>query len=353
VGDHATRAEEPRSTREPSGDALFLVWGPPSHGPRSRVLARELGLPIRFVHVTERRGLLVAPYKYLRQAIETVRCLSRERPRTVVVQSPPSLAVPLVALWCRLTGGTYVVDAHSDAMDSSYWARPRWLHRALARRAAATIVTNQHFADRLGGWGARAIVIRDVPTTFEVGVPWTRDGGFWVTVVNSFGPDEPLDEILAAAEALPDVRFHVTGALRRARAEVVDAAPRNVTFTDFLPDDRYYALLASSDAVMCLTTRDHTMQRGACEALSLGVPIITSRWPLLEEYFHAGTVHVSNDAAGIRAGIQRMRAHHDEHRRGIAELQRDQVAEWEVGSSKLHAALAGGGPPIRAGGHGS
>ena len=55
--------------------------------------------------------------------------------------------------------------------------------------------------------------------------------------------------------------------------------------------------------MQCLTTRDNTMQRGACEALSLSRPIVTSDWPLLRSYFAQGTVHVDNTAAGIRSGI--------------------------------------------------
>ena len=325
----------------PRSRDLVLVWGPPSYGPRSRILARELDLDIRFVHVTVRRGLLVAPYKYTVQALATFRCLARQRPRTVLVQSPPSLAVLVLYLWSLATGGTYVVDAHSDAMETSYWTRPKWLHRQLARRAAATVVTNQHFADRIRSWGARALVIRDVPTTFEVGAPWPSDGDFRIALVSSFAPDEPLEELLSAAASLPDVRFYVTGSLRRAPGGLVDAAPPNVTFTDYLADERYYALLSSSDAVMCLTTRDHTMQRGACEALSLGTPIITSRWPLLEDYFHSGTVHVDNDAASIRAGVCELRAHVEHYREGIAALRVEQLEEWRAGSASLRSLLLG------------
>jgi glycosyltransferase involved in cell wall biosynthesis len=322
---------------------LVLVWGPPSHGPRSRVLARELGMPIRFVAVTERRGLLVAPYKYLAQALVTAQLLARRRPRAVLVQSPPSFAVLVVYLWSVLTGGTYVVDAHSDAMDTSYWTWPRWLHRHLSRRAAVTIVTNEHFAERLRSWGAHALVIRDVPTTFEVGPPWPPEDGMRVAVVNSFAPDEPLAEILEAAGALPDVRFHVTGGLRRAPEGLIASAPGNVDFTDYLPDDRYFALLASSDAVMCLTTRDHTMQRGACEALSLGTPIITSRWPLLQEYFHQGTVHVDSDAASIRAGVEELRCGLASYREGILALREERRAEWRSASASMRGMLVGGG----------
>jgi glycosyltransferase involved in cell wall biosynthesis len=266
----------------------------------------------------------------------------------VLVQSPPSLAVLAVYLWSLLSGVRFVVDAHSDAMDNPYWTRPAWLHRHLARRAVATVVTNEHYAERIHGWGARALVLRDVPTSFDVGTPWPTDSAFRVAVVNTFAADEPLDAILDAAAALPEVHFEVTGALRRAPTGLQARTPSNVTFTDFLPDDRYYSLLASSDAVMCLTTRDNTMQRGACEALSLGRPIITSRWPLLEDYFDRGTVHVDADAASIRDGVLTMRRHHAGYRDGIARLRRARIAEWEAVSEQLRAALEPGGPrPLR------
>jgi CelD/BcsL family acetyltransferase involved in cellulose biosynthesis/glycosyltransferase involved in cell wall biosynthesis len=323
--------------------AMVLVWGPPSHGPRSRALARELGVPIHFVHVTDRRGGLAAPYKYAAQTLRTFALLRRERPGTVLVQSPPSLAVLAVYLWSLLSGVRFVVDAHSDAMDNPYWTRPAWLHRHLARRAVATVVTNEHYAERIRGWGAGALVLRDVPTSFDVGAPWPTDGAFRVAVVNTFAADEPLDAILDAAAALPDVHFEVTGALKRAPSDLGGRTPSNVTFTDFLPDERYYSLLASSDAVMCLTTRDNTMQRGACEALSLGRPIITSRWPLLEDYFRAGTVHVDADAASIRDGVRAMRDHIDDHERGIARLRIEQHEEWRLASCSLRAMLDGHG----------
>ena len=93
---------------------------------------------------------------------------------------------------------------------------------------------------------------------------------------------------------------------------------------------------------MCLTKRDHTMQRGACEALSLGKPIITSRWPLLEDYFYKGTVHVDNSSTGIRAGVAEMVAHHDQYQREIVNLRQDQQREWETAMT-LMANLLGGG----------
>ena len=332
-------AETARSTAVMERDVLFLVWGPPTHGPRSRVFARELGIDIRFVTSTTRRGLLVAPLKYTSQASKTFRLLAARRPRLVFVQSPPTFAVMAVWLYGALTGARFVVDAHSAAMLSAYWTRPRWLYRLIARRALATIVTNEHFAQWIRRSGGRALVIRDIPTSFPAGDTFPVADAFNVMVVNTFAKDEPLSQVIAAADGLNDVVFHVTGDPRRPGAYVPERVPANVRFTGFLPDPEYYALMASSQAVMCLTTRDHTMQRGACEALWMGKPIVTSRWPLLQEYFRAGTVHVANTADGIRNGVREMVQRHAEYEHEIRRPQAERRGAWQTAVGSLHALL--------------
>jgi glycosyltransferase involved in cell wall biosynthesis len=320
-----------------AGDTLFLVWGPPSHGPRSKVFSRELGIEkIRFVCSTRRRGALVAPYKYSYQAVQTMRLLFRERPKIVMVQSPPNLAVLFVYIYCLLTGSRFVVDAHSAAFLHRFWSRPRFLNRFLARQAVATIVTNEHFARQLESWGGRALVLRDIPTTFPDGGAYPGlNGSFNVVVVSTFTGDEPLAEVLDAASDLPGTHFYVTGRKSQADTRLLARAPENVHFTDFLPDDAYYGLMRSGDAIMCLTTRNHTMQRGACEALSLGKPIITSDWPLLRGYFNKGTVYVSNDSAGIRDGVLSMQASYPDYEAGIDDLRDEQAREWQRQSAEL------------------
>ena len=318
-------------------DTLFLVWGPPSHGPRSRVLARELGIEeLHFIYSTTRRGLLAAPYKYTYQAFQTLRLLFKIRPKLVLVQSPPSFAVLFVYIYCALTGGNYIVDAHSDALQRAVWTQPGWLHHFLAKQAVATIVTNDHFAETINAWGATAMVVRDIPTTFPMAESYKGlNGNFSVVVVSTFASDEPLDKILEAAANLQDIDFYVTGKISRADPNLLAQAQTNVHFTDYLPEESYYALLNSGNTVMCLTTRDHTMQRGACEALSLGKPIITSDWPILRNYFHEGTVHVPNTAEGIRQGVQEMKASYPSFHAGIDALQKEQQQEWQSKTNQL------------------
>ena len=310
---------------------IFLVWGPPSYGPRSKVLTRELGLKAaHFVHLTARRGFWAGPLKYSYQTLKTLWLLFRQRPGLIFVQSPPSFAVLCVYLYCRLSGAKYLVDAHSDALQSWYWLWPEWLSRLWARHAIATIVTNEHFQRMIQDWGGQAFILRDIPTRFDRHNGYPMNGDFNVVVVNTFSNDEPLAEVLAAAARLPQAQFYVTGKKGRAQPGILESAPANVHFTDYLPDESYYGLLNTAQAVMCLTTRNHTMQRGACEALSLGKPIITSDWPLLRQYFQKGTVHVPNTGEGIYRGVQEMMAHYERYRAGIAALQIAQQQEWQT-----------------------
>jgi glycosyltransferase involved in cell wall biosynthesis len=297
---------------------------------------------LHFLNVTSQRGVWSALFKYPLLAIRTLGLLFRKRPKLVFVQSPPGLATLFVSLYCMLTGSHYIVDAHSAAMLLPVWTRPRWLWAGLARKALATIVTNEHFAQTLHSWGARALVIHDIPTTFPEGGTYPLNGDFNVTVVNTFATDEPLEQVLEAARGLDGVHFYITGRVNRGDPRLLESAPANVTFTDFLSSEQYYALLRGGHAVMCLTTRDNTMQRGACEALSLAKPIITSQWPLLREYFRQGTVHVDNTSTGIRHGVRELRSHYDEYASGIGALRVSQQAEWQEKLCELVALIESG-----------
>jgi glycosyltransferase involved in cell wall biosynthesis len=210
------------------------------------------------------------------------------------------------------------------------------------RRALAVTVTDEAWAATLRAAGARPIVVPDIPTDDPAPAPVELGPGVHVAVVNSGGRDEPLEATLEAAADVPEITFHVTGRTR-GREAAVAAAPANVRFTGYLSPEAYASLLASADAVMCLTMRDHTMQRGACEALSLGRPIITSDWPLLRSYFAAGTVHVDNTAPGIASGVRRLVSDLDTYHAEIDELRTLRRAEWDERRRAILALVEDGG----------
>ena len=87
---------------------------------------------------------------------------------------------------------------------------------------------------------------------------------------------------------------------------------------------------------MVLTTRNHTLQLGGCEAVAVGKPLITSDWPYLREVFPKGTVYVSDRAESIRAGVLEVRNRFEELAREVVALRKESQQEWDNRLQELH-----------------
>ncbi len=204
-------------------------------------------------------------------------------------------------------------------------------------------MTDSYWAERLRGWGARAVVIPDVPTDYlAAATPAGRNDEQlpMVVFVNTWADDEPLGAVIDAARRLPHVAFKITGRTD-GHEDAMRGASGNVNFVGYLPDPDYHALLRDATGVMCLTTRDHTMQRGACEALSLGRPIITSDWALLRSYFNRGTLHVDNTADGIQRAVTQLIEHHEKLVLEVEALRDLRSTEWETRKMALKRLIEG------------
>jgi glycosyltransferase involved in cell wall biosynthesis len=243
--------------------------------------------------------------------------------------TPPVVACASVWLYAKLTGAQYAIDAHSGAFVDQRWKWSLFLHVFFSRHAVVTLVTSDFLAEPLRSRGARTHIVRDVPVCFAEPTKEQLEGSFKVTFVSTFTRDEPLEAVLEAAGRLLDVQFYVTGRVKDADSDILRRAPANVTFTDFLKDSEYVGLLLASDAVMCLTTADHTMQRGAYEAVYLRKPVITSDFALLRESFPAGTVHVRNTPEDIVRGILEMKKNLPRYQNEVEQLQFDKLQQWK------------------------
>ena len=281
----------------------FITWYPSCR--RSDALAANLGGASHLIHYMKFKQPLYAPLKYIAQTIATWWRLWKEKPEIVLVASPPVFAVLAVWLYCLTHSRCrYIVDAHTGVFDDRRWIWLLRLSRYLSRDAVATIVTNSHLQNKVHGWQAKAIVIGDVPVEFPEVEPLELGAGNHLAVINTFSQDEPLEEVLRAAEKLSDIHMHITGNLKHSRTHLPKSIPDNVRFTGWLSDQDYAALLKSVDVVICLTTHDHTMQRGAYEAMVLEKPLITSDWNVLRETFYRGTIHVDNTAEEIVSAVR-------------------------------------------------
>ena len=267
--------------------------------------------------------------KYLIQWQRTAVILRRERPETIFVMTPPLFAA-FPALWYAWRHrARLVIDAHTCAFVLPRWKRLQTLQLAICRRACTTFVTNDHLAALLTSGGARATIVPDVPVVFTDVTPFHRSPALTIAVVCSFDSDEPTDAVIAAARRLPDVQFVMTGEHSGLPESIKNSLPANVRLTGFLSTSAYGGLLCSVDAVLDLTTLDHTMLRGAYEAVYQGQPVIVSDWPLLRQEFPIGALHVDNSAESIVGAVRTLQGRYSSLKSEAARLRDTKQSRWE------------------------
>jgi glycosyltransferase involved in cell wall biosynthesis len=268
-------------------------------------------------------------FKYLSQSFKTYRLLRRERPDAVFVMTPPVFACVPVWIYSRLNGIGYFIDAHSGAFLDPRWTGTLFLHKFFSRSALATLVTNPHLRELVSSWNARVVVVPDVPLVFPATEAVRAESRTSMLFVATFAIDEPVREFFLAAAQVPDVQFFVTGNHRKCPAEVLKLKPDNVTLMGFVTREEYVRRLKSADAVIALTTLDHTMQRAAYEAVYAGKPVVTSNFELLRREFPRGTVHVDVTVESIRDGIRRMQGDVRRYTREAQELREHKLRRWD------------------------
>jgi len=318
---------------------VYLIWAP--YNRRAESFAQGLEIEVWFIHYFQYQKMKWSFIKYPLMAVKTLVLLVRNRPDCVIVMTPPLFTVLFVYLYCLLFRKKYLIDAHTGSLISRPWTHFRWLHRFLCRAALRTIVTNGKLAEIVRSWGGRTLVMNppvrfpDLPNAGK-----GRKGR--LVVVAAFSFDEPLTEILKAAQRLRGIHFHVTGNKLKAGPEVLAFESERIHFTGFLPQLEYLRLLNESDGVVCLTTRDHTLQSGGEEALFLGKPLITSDFQILRDFFRKGTVHVAPHAAGISEGIRLFYRDYSRLKEEMIRLRSEYETEWKLKKARLMELIASG-----------
>ncbi len=320
---------------------VFLAWE--NYHARTELLGKALGARVFYSSHLGRGGGPRLLLKYLWQGADTIAFLLRERPRAILVQTPPVFPALIAAVYALVFRGTrLMIDAHSGSFLSPKWRWALPLHRWCSRRADVTIVHMRSLLAVVAGWGARATVLSYVfDEQPPASVAYPLPAGLNVAVPSSFNPDEPLDLLFAAAALVPHAHFHVTGDARRIPADVLAGRPPNVTFTGYLTVPEYFGLLRAADAVLALTTQDHTFQTGGAEAVWTGRPLIVSDWPELRQVFSRGTVFVDHTPAGLAAGVRAVAEHGAALADEMQQLKREFDGELRAEVRRLRARLYG------------
>lgn len=301
----AATLSEPRVDSSRPQLWIFITWYP--YCRRSDAIAEQIGAQSHLIHYLRFKVPAVAPVKYLLQGLRTAWILLRDRPSRVLVAAPPVVAPLVIWFGSLLLRYRFVIDAHSGVFQHSRWIWALPLQRFLARRALATVVTNERMAGIVRAWGGRAVLVQDLALQLDPAGTASRHVGFHVVFICTHSADEPVEAVVEAARMTPDVTFSFTGDPAYAPKGFRESLPRNVKLPGFTPDAEYLALLRGADAILVLTREDDTMQRGAYEAMALEKPLITSDWQLLRQVFARGTIHVDNSPQAIAQAVKKIR----------------------------------------------
>jgi len=305
---------------------LYLIWAP--HERHSESFAKHYGTEIIFVHYFQYMRPIWSPLKYPLMAVKTIVDLIKRKPELVFAMTPPLFCVLFVYLYSFFTGTHFIIDSHTGSLISPPWCTVfRPLHRFLCKKAVVTIVTNDHLASVVQSWGGKTLIITP-PISFPKVECHSLKAEKNLLVVNTFSSDEPVKEILQAARKCPEVHFHISGNLTKAHPKMIQESPANVRFTGFIPYLEYFALLKSVDGVISMTTRDHTLQSGGEEALFMGKPLITTRFPYLMNFFNKGTVYADPTTESITKSVLELFENRDRLTEEMILLRDAHVDEW-------------------------
>ncbi len=311
---------------------VFIDWS--SHCSRSENFSRRVGMKFLRRH-RKHTGPASLLAKYAYQFTATTLDLVRERPNVVWCMSPSTFAVIPVWAYCKVTGAKFGIDAHTGAFEGTPWAKIRALQFFFSREAEVTAVTNDYLQSLVEAANGRTLRVPDVPT--ELVAPKRRDfgDGFHAVYVASYSADEPIDVVIEAARLAPDVTVWLTGKPKGRAVDLLKSAPPNVKLLGFLSREDYLAALAGADLVVALTTRDHTMQRAAYEAIYLGTPVVVSDWPILRENFAEGGLWVKNEPTALANAWREATPRREELRARAQQLRAKKLARWRENYERI------------------
>jgi glycosyltransferase involved in cell wall biosynthesis len=275
--------------------------------------------------------------------LKTVLYLLTTQRKVILVQNPSLILTLIACLIKPLKGYKLVQDLHSyfswigDATDLR--ARVyRKLSSFCIRRSDLSIVTNEYLASVIREGGGRPFVLQDRIPDLSGMKTRKLSAAHNIVFICTFSEDEPYEEVLSAARRL-DEGFHLYITGRPPKNSTFANVPPNVTFTGYLPDREYLELLSSADALMTLTTCEHTLLCGAYEGIALSKPLIMSDTQALQDYFVKGVVYVSNDSDSLTRGTEKAIQCKEKLTAEIVLLRTALMEDWELRFEALKGKL--------------
>lgn len=289
--------------------SVFIVWK--EYQRRVEVMALYLGVEyFYFHHAWEVRSKVFKALSYIPKTINTLKCLLQNKPSLILVQFPPTPALYVVALYAWLSGSKYVSDCHMGMTNA------KWLAWPFARRLLAgggVIVHNEHLVKQTeADLRVKPFVLRD--GIAENRFPEIGENSLlknlrltpknYVIFPCSFSEDEPIQEVIKAAQSLPEIRFVMTWHVEKLAKHLRDTLPPNMILTGFLTTEDFNCLFANAGVALVLTKHENVQLSGMQEAMAFGTPAVVSNLRTTRFLYREYPVYVDNAATSIAHGIE-------------------------------------------------
>lgn len=264
--------------------------------------------------------------RYIVSSFLTIKLLVDLRPKVVCAQNPSIVLALLIVSLKPFFRYKAIIDAHNSGIFPSEGRSKilMFISKRIQRSSDLVLVTNIYLKTHVETNGGKSFVLPDRLPEPKLPLRRELEGKVNVVYVCTFADDEPFLEAMRAAALLPeDIIIYVTGRYQRKLKNIPNT--RNLRMLGYIPEDQYWAFLASADIVMDLTLREHCLVCGAYEAISLSKPTILSKTGALQSYFRKGCAFAEPNA--------------DDIARVIVEVSR-MIARYKADAGKLKSELS-------------
>lgn len=311
---------------------ISVDWRP--HNRRAANLAADIGAQLFLPpNVLRRKALIFTLFRYIYLTFWTIFILFRERPDLILISTPPSFGPLIVFAYSKIFGCSYIIDAHHLAT-IGLWSKIPFgfsFNKFIMNESLITLVHNKEIKELTDKINIRSFILETRIPEFVSKEINDEIKGFSVMVPCSFDPDEPIDEIYRTASIVPDITFYLTGDISRLGKRFRNKRPDNITYTGFLSQAQYDALLNSVNAVLVLTDDNYPVRpRGASEAISAEKPLIVTRNPATQHDFCEGVVLIDNTAVEIAEAISLIQHHCSEYITLVKQIKQERLQKYKT-----------------------
>jgi hypothetical protein len=244
---------------------------------------------------------------YIRAIIKTFISVLRQKPKVLLLQLPQGPLLLEAYFLKKLVGCKIIADVHTGFLLNTNW-KGLVLNVPFVKLLSLADVVLAHNEAQLEimpkNVKNKTIIVYDPWNFINVDCKIDKQENYMVFPA-SFAPDEPLEEIIEAANMSEQpVKLYITGNWKYT-PELKKYESEKIQFTGFLPDQKFNNLLSGALAIITGTTREYTTMMSAWEAVAYNKPLaVTATKTLKTMYSHYAVFYNWKDKQSIIKTLQ-------------------------------------------------